>query len=260
MTMTAQVSSTEVTVAGGTVTFVDTYNGVSEILGTVQVQSTNGTPGMAILETEVGGVGTHQFVATYNGTSTFATSASTPQAVTFVAPYLSATALADTGSAPNYTFTATVSAFGPLAPTGNVTFTDTTSNVTLGTAALNSGTLLTGFAPYQSYPIANMNNGQTGRHQSAPRSVISIATAAPTMPFPPMAAPSSFCWARVMAPLPPARPLTPRLLHANLSGRGRFQRRRKAGSRCPRRRMVSAPSTSTWAMEMEPFRQPRITR
>ena len=162
MTMTAQVSSTEVTVAGGTVTFVDTYNGVSETLGTVQVQSNNGSPGLAILETEVGGVGTHQFVATYNGTSTLATSASTPQAVTFVPPYLSATALADTGSAPNYTFTATVSAFGPLAPTGNVTFTDTTSNVTLGTAALNAGTLVSGFAPYQSYPIANMNNGQTG--------------------------------------------------------------------------------------------------
>ncbi len=134
MTMTAQVSSTEVAVAGGTVTFVDTYNGVSETLGTVQVQSNNGAPGLAILETEVGGVGNHQFVATYNGTATLATSASTPQAVTFVAPYLSATALADTGSAPNYTFTATVSAFGPLAPTGNVTFTDTTSNVTLGTA------------------------------------------------------------------------------------------------------------------------------
>jgi hypothetical protein len=43
--MTAQVSSTEFTVAGGTVTFTDTYNGVSEVLGTVQVQSTNGNPG-----------------------------------------------------------------------------------------------------------------------------------------------------------------------------------------------------------------------
>src|SRR5271156_2193117 len=69
MTMTAQISSTEVTVAGGTVTFVDTYNGVSETLGTVQVQSNNGSPGLAILETEVGGVGTHQFLATYNGTA-----------------------------------------------------------------------------------------------------------------------------------------------------------------------------------------------
>ena len=162
MTMTAQVSSTEYTVAGGTVTFVDTYNGVSETLGTIQVQSTNGNPGTAVLVTEVGGVGTHQFVATYNGTATLATSASTPQGVTFVGPYLSATALADTGSAPNYTFTATVSAFGPVSPTGNVTFTNTTSNVTLGTAALNSSTLVSGFTPVQNYAIAGMNNGNTG--------------------------------------------------------------------------------------------------
>ena len=42
-------------------TFTDTYNSVTEVLGTVQVQSTNGNPGTAILRTEVGGVGTHQF-------------------------------------------------------------------------------------------------------------------------------------------------------------------------------------------------------
>src|SRR5208282_3000880 len=65
ITMTAQVESTEFTVAGGTVTFTDTYNGVSEVLGTIQVQSTNGKPGTAILNVEVGGVGAHQFLATY---------------------------------------------------------------------------------------------------------------------------------------------------------------------------------------------------
>ena len=64
ITMTAQVSATEFTVAGGTVTFTDTFNGVTETLGTVQVQSTNGNPGTAILEVEVGGVGAHQFAAT----------------------------------------------------------------------------------------------------------------------------------------------------------------------------------------------------
>src|ERR1700722_18144574 len=54
ITMTAQVQSVEFTVAGGTVTFTDAYNGVTEILGTVQIQSTNGRPGTAILATEVG--------------------------------------------------------------------------------------------------------------------------------------------------------------------------------------------------------------
>jgi FG-GAP-like repeat/Bacterial Ig-like domain (group 3) len=162
ITMTAQVSATEFTVAGGTVTFTDTYNSVTEVLGTVQVQSTNGNPGTAILEIEVGGVGAHQFVANYGGTAVFATSSSSPQSVTFVGPYLSATALASTGASPNATLTGTVSAFGPVTPTGSVTFTDTTSNFVLGTAALNPSSLQNGFTPYTLYPIANMNNGNTG--------------------------------------------------------------------------------------------------
>ncbi len=160
--MTAQVSSTEVTVAGGTVTFTDTYNSVTEVLGTVQVQSTNGNPGMAILEVEVGGVGVHQFVANYGGTSVFAASSSSPQSVTFAGPYLSTTALTSVGPAPNTTLTGTVSAFGPVTPTGSVTFTDTTSNVVLGTGTLNPASLQNGFTPYVLYPIANTNNGQTG--------------------------------------------------------------------------------------------------
>ena len=162
ITMTAQVAAAEFTVAGGTVTFTDTYNSVTEVLGTVQVQSTNGNPGTAVLEVEVGGVGVHQFVANYGGTAVFATSSSTAQSVTFAGPYLTSTALTSSGAPGNYTLTGTVSAFGPVTPTGNVTFTDTTSNFTLGTAALNSSTLQTGFTPYTLYPISNMNNGQTG--------------------------------------------------------------------------------------------------
>jgi FG-GAP-like repeat/Bacterial Ig-like domain (group 3) len=162
ITMTAQVSSTSATVGGGTVTFTDTYNGVSEVLGTVQVESAiSGNAGAAIFETEVGGVGTHQFVATYNGTSVFSSSASTVQSVNFLAPYLSATGLTSTATNP-YTLTGTVSAFGPTAPTGSVTFTNTTSNVTLGTVPLDSASLVTGFAPYTNYPITNLNNGATG--------------------------------------------------------------------------------------------------
>jgi hypothetical protein len=163
ITLTAQVSSFEYTVAVGSVTFFDTYNGVTEALGTVQVQSAGSSnPGTAILKTEVGGVGGHQFVATYNGTAFFITSSSSSQAVSFVAPYRSAVALSSTGSGNNYTLTGTVSAFGPSTPTGSVTFTDTTSNVVLGTATLNSATLLTGFTSSQNYAIANMDNGQTG--------------------------------------------------------------------------------------------------
>src|SRR3984957_5912646 len=161
ITLTAQVKATEYTVAGGTVVFTDSYNGISEVLGTVQVQSTNGNAGTAILQTEVGGVGTHQFQAVYSGTSFFATSSSPSQSVPFVIPYASATALTTTGTGP-YSFTGTVSAFGPSAPTGTVTFTDTTSNFVLGSAPLNAATLQNGFTTPTSYPISGMNNGQTG--------------------------------------------------------------------------------------------------
>ena len=160
ITMSAQVSSTSFTVAGGIVTFTDTFNGVKQTLGTVQVQSTNGAAGTAILKTEVGGVGNHQFLATYSGTSTF-TGSSSAVSVTLAGPYLTATKLASTGTGP-YTLTGTVSAYGPVTPSGNVAFVDSTTNYTLGTVPLDSSTLKTGFAPYQSYALGNLNNGNSG--------------------------------------------------------------------------------------------------
>jgi hypothetical protein len=51
----------------GTVTFRDTYNGITQILGTVQVQSAKGIKGNAVLQQELGGIGTHSIVATFNG-------------------------------------------------------------------------------------------------------------------------------------------------------------------------------------------------
>ena len=159
MTLTADVTSTS-SVRGGTVTFFDTYNSVTEVLGTVQVQSHNGR-GKAILRTEVGGVGTHKFQATYGGTSTFQGSSSSLQSVNFAGPYATATALSSTGTGP-YTLIGTVSAFGPVAPTGTVTFTDTTAGQNLGTATLVPPTTQTGFSSFQTYPIANMDNGNTG--------------------------------------------------------------------------------------------------
>jgi len=76
VTMTAKVTINGFgggTPAGGTVTFTDRYNNgsgnITEVLGTVQVQSANGTQGTAILATEVGGNGNHRFAATYNGTT-----------------------------------------------------------------------------------------------------------------------------------------------------------------------------------------------
>jgi hypothetical protein len=155
VTMTANVSSAGQAVSGGTVTFRDTFAGAAQDLGTVQVQSANGTPGLAVLKTEVGGVGGHSIVAIYNAPQSFTTSTSTPAALTFQSPYSSATALAITGSNGSYTLSGTVSAFGPIQPTGSVTFTDqTNNNTTIGTVTLDPTTATQGFTPATLYQIA----------------------------------------------------------------------------------------------------------
>src|SRR5215469_5140997 len=153
VTMTANVSSGGQPVTGGTVTFRDTYGGASQDLGTVQVQSANGTSGLAILKTEVGGVGGHLIVAIYNAPKAYSTSTSTTVPLTFQSPYSSATALAVTGSGGTYTLTGTLSAFGPVQPTGSLTFTDTTSNTVIGTVSLNPASATQGFTPPTLYQI-----------------------------------------------------------------------------------------------------------
>ena len=154
------------TPTGGTVTFTDTYNNgtnnVQGVLGTVQVQSANGTQGTAILATEIGGNGTHHFNATYNGTTTPLLRPAHPSRrrelyrSLFVCNFTR-----HTGSAAPYTLTGTVSAFGPKIPTGSVTFTDTTTSATLGTANLTT-TPASQFTPFTSYPLANLDDGNTG--------------------------------------------------------------------------------------------------
>jgi len=151
--MTANVSSAGQPVTGGTVTFRDTFAGSAQDLGTVQVQSANGTAGLAILKTEVGGVGAHSIVAIYNAPKAYSTSTSAPAALTFQLPYSSATALAVTGSGGNYTLTGTLSAFGPVQPTGSVTFTDTSSNTVIGTSSLDPASATQGFTPPTLYQI-----------------------------------------------------------------------------------------------------------
>jgi FG-GAP repeat. len=153
VTMTANVSSGGAPVTGGTVTFHDTFAGADQALGTIQVQSANGTPGLAILKTEVGGVGSHSIVAIYNAPRVYSTSTSAPAALTFQSPYSSATALAVTGSGGSYTLTGTLSAFGPIQPTGSLTFTDTTTNTVIGTVPLDPTTATQGFTPPTLYKI-----------------------------------------------------------------------------------------------------------
>ncbi len=144
-TMTAAVTtgtSTPLTV--GTVTFRDTYGSVTQVLGTVQVQSANGTKGNAVLRTQLGGIGTHSIIATFNPTKTFQTSSSAAVPVTTTGVYPTVASLVQTGGTTgNFSLTTTIVGVGSfsLSPTGNVSLLDTNnSNLLLGVAGLGAGT------------------------------------------------------------------------------------------------------------------------
>src|SRR5258705_11280622 len=144
-TMTAAITagtSTPLTV--GTVTFRDTYGSVTQVLGTVQVQSANGTKGNAVLRTQLGGLGTHSIIATFNFTKTFQTSSSAAVSVTTTGVYPTVASLVQTGGTTgNFSLTTTIVGVGSfsLSPTGNVSLLDTNnSNLLLGVAGLGAGT------------------------------------------------------------------------------------------------------------------------
>jgi hypothetical protein len=140
--MTATVKSGSTALTGGTVTFRDTYNSITQVLGTVQVQSANGN---AVLRQQLGGIGTHSIVATFNATKTYPSSASPAQTVTLTGTYPTVASLVQTGGTTgNYSLTTTIVGVGSpnLSPTGNVSLLDTSnSNLLLGVpTALGAGT------------------------------------------------------------------------------------------------------------------------
>ncbi len=143
LTMTAQVKA-GTALGVGTVTFRDTYNSITQVLGTVQVQSANGTRGNAVLRQQLGGIGTHSIVATFNGINSNPTSFSGTQSVTVTGKYPTVASLVQSGGTTgNYSLTTTVVGVGSpnLLPTGNISLTDTNnSNLLLGIAGLGAGT------------------------------------------------------------------------------------------------------------------------
>ncbi|HEU5340294.1 beta strand repeat-containing protein [Edaphobacter sp.] len=164
VTLTATVKAGATALTGGTVTFTDTYNSVTETLGTVQVQSANGTAGNAVLKQEFGWIGTHSIVAKFNPPSAYQASTSTAQSVTITGPYLTATSLAYTGTAGNYSLTATVVGAGSnsLSPTGSVSFQDTSNaNYLLGSASLGAGTIAQNTVAGSTSPVT-VGNGPDG--------------------------------------------------------------------------------------------------
>ena len=161
VTLTATVVAGATPIHPGLVTFCDAATAAQckglTVVGTAQLTPT----GTAVLKF-VPGSGSHNLLAIFAGTTTYATSSSTVQSLTVLPsppPYLTATAITSSGSAGNYTLTATVVSTGSLTPpalTGPVSFLDTTnSNGVLGTAPLGAGTLSPlSFANAPGSPIA----------------------------------------------------------------------------------------------------------
>ena len=169
-TMTATVAGST-TPTAGSVTFRDTYNSITHVLGTVQVQSGNGgsTKGKAVLMQELGGIGTHSIVATFNAPKAYSTSFSTAQTATTTGLYPTTASLVQSGGslAAGWSLTATIVGIGSLnlSPTGNVSLLDTSnSNLLLGIAGLGAGT-------YGQQTVAGSTSPVTGGFNK-PQSVV----------------------------------------------------------------------------------------
>ncbi len=169
LSMTATVSTVSAALTGGTVTFRDTYNNKTQVLGTVQVQSANGTSGTAVLPQQIGGLGAHSIVATFNAPKTYLTSSSAvpppPGNVTVTGLYPTLASLVKTGGgAGNWSLTTTVMGIGATNawPTGNIYLLDTSnSNLQVGSGGLGAGTTGQQITAGSTSPVTVGNNPQS---------------------------------------------------------------------------------------------------
>ncbi len=174
VSLTATVTASGTPVIPGQVNFCDAAAKLCSdihLIGTAQL-----TPSGAATIKFVPGPGTHSYKAVFLGTpnaaTSYAGSASAASSLTVNAGSadVTTTTIAPSGSPGNYTLTATVTGKASIAPTGTVSFVDTTnSDYVLGTAPLipqpatgtltftNSSNLST--SPYpQSVAVADLNN------------------------------------------------------------------------------------------------------
>jgi hypothetical protein len=145
-TLTATVTQNGSPVNPGLITFCDANAARcadSAIFGTAQLTN-NGTATLKL----VLGVGTYNIDAVFAGTTSSPPSSSNPLSFTVVgsSSYLSSTTIAASGNGP-YSLTGPVTSFGRIAPTGTVSFVDTSNgNSVIGTANLDSATLTSSFS------------------------------------------------------------------------------------------------------------------
>ncbi len=142
--LTASVKAGTTALTTGQVNFCDasaSYCTDIHLLGTAQLTSA----GTAVLRFRPR-IGGHSYKAVFLGINSDASSSSSASGLTVTGKNPTITTIAQSGNPGNYTLTATVggivNASGTLAPTGTVSFLDTTTgNSVLGTAAVGSGTL-----------------------------------------------------------------------------------------------------------------------
>jgi hypothetical protein len=140
ISLTATVQADGSALTAGQVNFCDasaTYCTGVNVLGTQQLASS----GTATLRF-VPALGSHTYKAVFLGTVAYASSDSGLSTLTVTGTYPTTTTIASSGSAGDYTLTANVAGVnGPTAPTGSVSFVDTSNTPsTLGTAELGPST------------------------------------------------------------------------------------------------------------------------
>ncbi|MGB2628553.1 MAG: FG-GAP-like repeat-containing protein [Candidatus Acidiferrum sp.] len=155
VTLTASVTAGVVPVTTGTVVFCNSlakYCEDSSIIGTAQLTSS----GTAVIKIRPG-IGSHSYSASFTAIpSTYLGSLSSAQSLTVTGIFPTRTTVSSAGTVGNYTLTGRVTGAGSLtlAPTGTLSFADTTNgNFLLGSATLGPATLTQTFLPHVDYPI-----------------------------------------------------------------------------------------------------------
>ena len=152
LTLTASVASGGTAIHPGVVTFCKsayTYCTDEAVVGQAQLTS-SGTASIKIIPPP----GPHGYYAVFSTTADYAVSTSSVQSVTVSDTYSTTTTFSDSGSAGSYTLTSTVASSGipALAPTGTVSFEDSSnSNYVVATATPGSSTVTQTFAAGSSY-------------------------------------------------------------------------------------------------------------
>jgi len=162
ITLTATVRAGGAAVSPGQVSFCDASSASCadiHLLGTSQLVQSGPGLGTAVFRLHPG-IGSHSYKAVFagtpNGVPAYASSSSSAVALTVTGTFLTRTSLAASGNAGNYSLTShvtgLVNASGVAAPSGMVSFLDTSSgNLSLASAALGAGTEDFSFQSFGNY-------------------------------------------------------------------------------------------------------------